>query len=197
MWPRRCQQGAALVSTLRIIGGTEASRRLRAPRSAQVRPTSDRVKETLFGILGERVGGARFLDLYAGSGSVGLEALSRGASQVTLVDRGAAAIRCIRENLDALGLPGAEVVRMKLPDGLRSARLAAAPFDLIFLDPPYAGELVSSTLAVLGECPALTADGGEIIAQHDSRRAVPERAGPYLLRRQRKAGSTTLTFYSR
>jgi 16S rRNA (guanine(966)-N(2))-methyltransferase RsmD len=189
---------------LRVIGGTVARRKLKAPRSAAVRPTTDRVKETLFNILGQQVVGARFLDLFAGSGSVGLEAASRGASQVTLVDQAAAALGCLRENLATLGIENAEVLRLRLPQGLRTHgvraranRLGGAPFDLIFVDPPYDSPLAEATLAALADEPGLTAEGCTVVVQHESRRQLPEAVGAYRQFRRCVVGSTSLSFFRR
>jgi len=184
------------MSTLRIIGGTAARRKLQSPRRATIRPTTDRVKETLFNLLGASVIEARFLDLYAGSGSVGLEALSRGASAVTLVDHSAAALRSIRSNLETLGLTGARVVRARLPGGLPSAAAADAPFDLVFLDPPYGTDLIARTLAVFREHPELVAPHGRLLVQHETQRPLAASLVGYRQLRQRVVGSTTLTFLS-
>jgi 16S rRNA (guanine(966)-N(2))-methyltransferase RsmD len=119
-----------------VIAGRWGGRRLRAPAGAATRPTSDRVREALFAILGERVEGARVLDLYAGSGALGIEALSRGAAEATFVDSAPAAVRAIRANLEALGAE-AEVRRADAGRFLRSASGEGRHYDLVFLDPPY------------------------------------------------------------
>ncbi len=120
---------------MRVIGGAYGGRELVAPRGSGTRPTSDRVREALFSILGD-IEGARVLDLYAGSGALGIEALSRGAAQATLVDSSRGAIEAIRRNLSALGLD-AEVVKQPAARFLERARSHARQYDLIFLDPPY------------------------------------------------------------
>src|SRR5881394_1213907 len=114
---------------MRIIAGEWGGRRLAAPPGRDTRPTSDRVREALFSILGP-LDGARVLDLFAGSGALGLEALSRGAAQATLVERAPAALRALRENV-------AEVVAADARAYLRAAREQGAQYDLVFLDPPY------------------------------------------------------------
>src|SRR3954468_12744768 len=121
---------------MRVIAGTYGGRPLNAPPGAATRPTSDRVREALFSILGARVPGARVLDLFAGSGALGLEALSRGAGEALFVDDAAAAVRAIRANLDALG-GQAEVRRADALRFLDAARRGGAQYDLVFLDPPY------------------------------------------------------------
>ncbi|MGH8275425.1 MAG: 16S rRNA (guanine(966)-N(2))-methyltransferase RsmD, partial [Steroidobacteraceae bacterium] len=124
---------------LRIIGGTWRGRKLRFPAAALIRPTPDRVRETLFNWLGARVPAAHCLDLFAGSGALGLEALSRVAAQVTFVERDAAAVRELRARLVEWGAQGAQVERA---DALRFLAGPARPFDLAFLDPPFASRLL-------------------------------------------------------
>jgi len=149
---------------MRIIAGTHKGRRLHAPASA--RPTPDRVRESLFSILGD-VGGAEVLDLFAGSGALGIEALSRGAARATFVDDSAAAIGAIRRNLDGLG----EEAEIRRADALRfldGASRAARQYDLVFLDPPY--RLAARLGAALGEAlPPVLAPGATVVAESDRR----------------------------
>jgi len=139
----------------RVIAGRYGGRRLQAPAGDATRPTADRVREALFSILGARVEGARVLDLFAGSGALGLEALSRGAASATFVDSAPAALRVVRANLGSLGAD-AEVVRADAVRWLRAASDGARQYDLVFLDPPYRraealGAMLSEPLtAVLG-----------------------------------------------
>jgi 16S rRNA (guanine966-N2)-methyltransferase len=123
---------------VRVIAGRFGGRRLSAPRGARTRPTSDRVREALFSVLGE-LEGARVLDLFAGSGALGIEALSRGAARATFVDSAPVALRALRDNLTALeiGAEAAEVRRADARGFLRSARNTGREYDLVFLDPPY------------------------------------------------------------
>src|SRR5215208_7039866 len=120
---------------MRVIAGTYGGRRLQAPSGTDTRPTADRVREALFSILGARVDGARVLDLFAGSGALGLEALSRGAAGVTFVERAPAALRVLRANLAALGAD-AEIVPSDALRWLGAASAASRQYDLVFLDPP-------------------------------------------------------------
>jgi 16S rRNA (guanine966-N2)-methyltransferase len=120
---------------MRIVAGRYGGRRLKAPRGAVTRPTADRVRESLFAVLGD-VEGARVLDLFAGSGALGIEALSRGASAAMFVDSSPAAVRAVRDNLADLGAE-AEVRRADARAFIRSARKAGRQYDLVFLDPPY------------------------------------------------------------
>lgn len=183
------------MNTLRIIGGVAARRKLHSPRLTTLRPTTDRVKETLFNILGAAVADAAFLDLYAGSGSVGLEALSRGAAPVILVDSSAAAIRILHANVERLGLPGARIIRRRLPGGL-AATAASGPYDFIFLDPPYGTDLVERTLVALANQPHLLVPHTCFIVQHESQRTPLAAPEPYRLDEVRRIGSTSLAFLS-
>jgi len=121
---------------MRVIAGRYKGHRLQAPPGRDTRPTSDRVREALFSILGARVEGARVLDLFAGSGALGIEALSRGAREATFVDSAAAAVRAIAANLEAVGAE-ATVVRAEARRFLGGASRSARQYDLVFLDPPY------------------------------------------------------------
>ncbi|HTX11886.1 MAG TPA: 16S rRNA (guanine(966)-N(2))-methyltransferase RsmD [Solirubrobacteraceae bacterium] len=152
---------------MRVVAGRFGGRTLVAPRGPATRPTSDRVREALFSILGDSVAGARVLDLFAGSGALGIEALSRGASEVDLVDSSAAAVGAIRRNLDALSVV-AVVRRQDAFAFLERARRDARQYDLVFLDPPYRrasalGRELSAALA-----PILAPDA-RVVAESDRR----------------------------
>jgi 16S rRNA (guanine(966)-N(2))-methyltransferase RsmD len=152
---------------VRIVAGRWGGRRLTTPRGAAVRPTADRVREALFSILGDAVDGARVLDLFAGSGALGLEALSRGAGSATFVDAAAASVAAVRANLEALG-GEAEVRRA---DGLRFLRGAAGEprhYDLVFLDPPY--RLAERLGRELSEAlPGVLAPAAVVVSESDRR----------------------------
>jgi len=152
---------------VRVVAGRYGGRRLVAPPGDATRPTSDRVRESLFSVLGPSVGGARVLDLYAGTGALGIEALSRGAGAAVFVDRAPAAIKAIRANLQALGIE-AEVRRIQARAALRAAAVAGEAYDLIFLDPPYRrpaelGRELSKAL------PAVLAPGARVVSESDRR----------------------------
>jgi 16S rRNA (guanine966-N2)-methyltransferase len=174
-----------------VIAGRYGGRVLRAPRGAATRPTADRVREALFSILGD-LGGARVLDLYAGSGALGIEALSRGAASAVLVDRSASAARVIRANLDALGA-SAEVRRGDAEVHLRNARDEGHFYDLVFVDPPYrdAGGLGSRLTAAL--VPVL-APGARVVGESDRRSAL---ALDLPLHDERRYGDTLIRLYTR
>jgi len=159
---------------MRIIAGEFRSRILEAPRGMDTRPTSDRLRETLFNVLQPRLAGVRFLDLYAGSGANGLEALSRGATEAVLVEQAAPALAAIRKNVAALGVSGrVRVEGVAVGRWLRNMVRAVssggvATFDVVFLDPPYASAVeYEATLWLLGgEGAGLLAPGGVVVAEH-------------------------------
>jgi 16S rRNA (guanine966-N2)-methyltransferase len=174
---------------MRVIAGTARGRPLVAPRGTATRPITDRVKETLFGILGERVIDARVLDLYAGSGSVGIEALSRGAASCEFVERDRRAVAAIRENLDRAGV--AERASVHPGDVLRYLdRSADARFGLVFVDPPYEERAI---LAPLERLLDRLAPEAVVVVKHHWRTLIPEPAG-LATWRERRFGETTLTF---
>ena len=175
---------------MRVIAGEYRGRRLDAPAGEATRPTSDRVREALFSILGARVAGARVLDLFAGSGALGLEALSRGAASATFVDAAPAAVRAVRANLERLGAEG-EVHRAGALPWLRTASRTGAQYDLVFLDPPYRrAERLGRELA--DGLPAVLAPGAVVVAESD-RRAPLALGLP--LHDERSYGDTLIRFH--
>ncbi|MDE3186907.1 MAG: 16S rRNA (guanine(966)-N(2))-methyltransferase RsmD [Acidobacteriota bacterium] len=184
---------------MRIIAGTLRSRTLEAPAGLATRPTSDRLRETLFNVLAPRIEGAHFLDLYAGSGAVGIEALSRGAAQVVFVERAPAALKVLRSNLARLGLTeGFHVQPGSVAAYLRKARAGqAAGFDLVFLDPPYdASDEYAATLGLLGGAASgLLAPGALVIAEHRRKERLEERYGALARTRLLQQGDASLSFY--
>src|SRR5579863_2069320 len=185
---------------MRVIAGTFRSRPLEAPSGLATRPTSDRLRETLFNVLAPRIAGARFLDLYAGSGAVGIEALSRGAAQVVFVERAAPAAKILRANLGRLGIAsGFGLHAGSVTSLLRGPRSGAAQFDLIFLDPPYdAGEEYATALGLLGgEAAPFLASDGMVIAEHRRRQAPVDRYGVLSRARLLVQGDAALSFYTR
>jgi 16S rRNA (guanine966-N2)-methyltransferase len=180
----------------RVIAGTARSIRLDAP-GAGTRPLADRVKQTLFAILEPDLPGARFLDLFAGSGAGGIEALSRGAAHATFVERDAGAVRAIRQNLERTGFAGMEhgsVVRADVVAWLRDPRRSdEPPFDLVLVDPPYDDSDVLA--AALTGVSALLSRRARVIAKHFWRSPPPARVGLLASERERRFGDTALTFY--
>lgn len=182
----------------RIIAGQAGGRRLAVPPGRSTRPTSDRTREglfaTVFTIFGN-LSGATVLDLYAGSGAVGLEALSRGASDVLLVEADAAAAAVIKRNIAAVGLPGARLVQDKVDRMLRRGPGEAAARQLVFADPPYSmrDEELAEMLATLAECGWLAPDA-VIVVERDTRSAAPAWPAGYAADRSRRYGETALWY---
>src|SRR5712692_7044610 len=187
---------------MRVIAGTYRSRTLKSLKGLALRPTSDRLRETLFNVLAPSIAGSRFIDLFAGTGAIGIEALSRGAAEVVFIENHAPAVTLIRRNLESLGVTtGVSVLPV---DALRGLALLAArrnsgasAFDHIFLDPPYAAaEDYSRVLEFLGSADLL-APGGTVVAEHRRNFDLPE--GPGALKRFRvlRQGDAALSFYRR
>jgi 16S rRNA (guanine966-N2)-methyltransferase len=158
---------------------------LRFPSSPEIRPTPDRVRETLFNWLGAHVPGARCLDLFAGSGVLGLEALSRGAAQVTFVERDALAVRELRARLAEWGATGAQVEQ---GDALRFLAGPAQPFGIVFLDPPFASDLLCRTARLLEDGSWLSA-GALIYVETDARAGLPALPQKWSLAKAKQAGA--------
>ena len=178
----------------RIIGGSGKGRRLQAPKGDVTRPSAARLRQSLFDMLAPRLPGCRFLDLFAGSGAVGLEALSRGAAHVTLVDASAAAVDSIRRNLASLAAAGGDtrVLRQDARAALIGLAAAGEPFDVVYVDPPYDSDLY---LPVLEATAAVLRADGVVVAEHFKKRELPERIGRLLRTRVAQTGDHRLSFY--
>jgi len=186
---------------MRIIAGLLRSRSLQAPPGLNTRPTSDRLRETLFNVLAPRIEGARFLDLYAGSGAVGLEALSRDAARVEFVEKAPAALRVLRSNLERLGVTaGFRIHAAAVGAFLRRATAAqkTEQYEVLFLDPPYdAAAEYATTLNLLGGAAAgLLAAGAVVIAEHRRNERLEERYGSLERTRLLEQGDAALSFYA-
>jgi 16S rRNA (guanine(966)-N(2))-methyltransferase RsmD len=194
---------------MRIIAGTYRSRRLEAPPGLSTRPTSDRLRETLFNVLAPRInrtseggtgGGAAFLDLYAGSGAVGLEALSRGAAKPAFVERAPAALKVLRRNLEQLGIESGFVVHAESMAAFLLAAARSNPkrerYEVVFLDPPYdaAGEY-AATLGLLGREQGILAPGALVIAEHRRKQKLENQYGCLKRTRLIEQGDAALSFY--
>ncbi|HAP93367.1 MAG TPA: 16S rRNA (guanine(966)-N(2))-methyltransferase RsmD [Desulfotomaculum sp.] len=181
---------------VRVIAGAAKGRHLKVPRNWPGRPTGDRIKEALFNILGQEVSGSRFLDLYAGTGNVGIEAISRGATQVYFVEQDRRAVRTIYDNLYSLSLvSSACVIKQNVFTALKLLSNRNDRFNLIFLDPPYENCLELPTIEMISEY-GLLVPGGVIIAESSKREVLPSRVSNLMLGRQERYGDTLLTFYS-
>jgi 16S rRNA (guanine(966)-N(2))-methyltransferase RsmD len=185
---------------MRVIAGSLRSRTLEAPPGLATRPTSDRLRETLFNVLAPRIQGANFLDLYAGSGAVGIEALSRGASQVCFVERAPAAQSVLRANLARLKLTaGFQIHKVSVGAFLRRPQLNETQnFDLVFLDPPYdAAQEYAATLGLLGSAATgLLAPSAFVIAEHRRKERLETRFGSLERTRLLEQGDAALSFFA-
>jgi 16S rRNA (guanine(966)-N(2))-methyltransferase RsmD len=197
-----------MLDGVRIIAGSLRSRTLTAPAGLTTRPTSDRLRETLFNVLAPRIDGAVFLDLYAGSGAVGIEALSRGAAQVAFVERVPAALAVLRANLARLGLTegfrihsGTVAAFLRRKEAAHAAdreRGSIPKFDLVFLDPPYdAAQEYAVTLGLLGGAAAgRLASGALVIAEHRRKEQLAACYASLKRIRLLEQGDAALSFYS-
>jgi 16S rRNA (guanine966-N2)-methyltransferase len=174
---------------MRIIAGSLKGRRLTGPTGPGVRPTSDSLRETLFNILGASVADAAVLDAFAGTGAVGLEALSRGAARVTFLEHNRRTVALLRENVARCGVENACVI---VERDLSFVRTWSRQFDLIFLDPPY--DLEDLPAAITAASAALNS-GGRLVLEHSSRRSTPETVGSLRRVRLLTAGDSALSFY--
>jgi 16S rRNA (guanine(966)-N(2))-methyltransferase RsmD len=183
---------------MRVIAGTYRSRSLIAPKGMDTRPTSDRLRETLFNVLAPRIEGAVFLDLYAGSGAVGIEAISRGAREAIFVENAEPALKAIRQNLAILGIKGSYAIESRSATAaLKRLTSAGRQANIIFLDPPYASTNdYEATLALLGnECAQLLAPEALVIAEHNKKQDLAESTGSLQRYRILKQGDAALSFY--
>ena len=175
---------------MRIIGGLAKSRRVRMDQRLEIRPISDRVKQSLFDILMYDITGARFLDLFAGSGAVGIEALSRGAKEAVFIDSDGRCANLTRKNLNELGFRNSLVLLSDSFKAVENFKQQGQTFDLIFVDPPYEKDLVEKTLKTLKDNDILTKKGYIIVKRHKK-----ELLGDYFTKfDERKYGDTILTF---
>ena len=182
---------------MRIISGICRGRKLTPLKGLDIRPTPDRIRETLFNILGPRVRHAQVLDLFAGTGALGLEALSRGAVHAVFVDRSDTACHIIRQNIDRCGFPEqTTVIREDLFSLRTPAAIACQQFDLIFLDPPYAKGYVSKTLGQKNFS-ALLSENGIIVAEHAASEILPFSLNGLDIFRQKKYSRTLISFLTR
>lgn len=194
-----CEGNAVCSTPMRVIAGQFRSRVLQAPPGTGTRPTSDRLRETLFNILGERVRQANFADLYAGSGAVGVEALSRGARAAHFVEKAAPPLVALRKNLAALGLQAQGTVDGRpVHRALEDKAKTVGGWDLVFLDPPYdAVEEYTATLSLLARhATRLLAPDALVVAEHANRYALPEQFGTLVRQRLLRQGDAALSFYS-
>jgi 16S rRNA (guanine966-N2)-methyltransferase len=177
---------------MRIVRGSVGGRVLRAPPGADTRPTSEKVREAIFNILPD-VEGMAVLDLFAGSGALGIEALSRGAAHATFIDQGKAALTAVRGNLRELGLESRATVLSGDAVALAARHVPVSPWQLVFIDPPYRSDLAVRSASAL----AHLAEDAVIVIEHDRRNAPPDEVGSLLRTDQRRYGDTLVSFYAR
>jgi 16S rRNA (guanine(966)-N(2))-methyltransferase RsmD len=185
---------------MRVIAGKYRSRILKSLKGTALRPTSDRLRETLFNVLGPNVSGSRFLDIFAGTGAVGIEAISRGATEVVFIENHAAAAVLIRRNLESIAITtGTQILPL---DALRALeKLAtrhkptAAPFHFVYVDPPYIKEdEYTRVLGFLGSAPFLS-QGSLVTAEHRRTLELPQRFGRLTQTRILRQGDASLSFF--
>lgn len=180
---------------MRVITGQAKGRRLKAPKGMNTRPTSDRTKESLFNIIGDRLLDKAVLDLYAGTGAIGIEALSRGADSAVFVEKDQRVVKIIRANLDLTGLADqAEIISQDVDSTV--ARLASQQrtFDIIFLDPPYLRNLLQKSIETLVHYQIIR-PGGLVVAESSKLDTLSDKYGNLRLIRQERYGDTVLSFY--
>jgi 16S rRNA (guanine966-N2)-methyltransferase len=179
---------------MRIIAGAFKGRRL-APVKGRIRPTAAKVREAVFNILGERVAGVRVLDLFAGTGALGIEALSRGAAEAVFVEEHPEALKVLRRNLADLDLADRTTV-WPLPVAAALKKLAGRGerFGLVFLDPPYGGGVAAAALSTLASLDVL-APGARVVVEHSRRENLPEVCGALRCFSERRYGDTQAAFY--
>ena len=183
---------------MRVIAGKYRGRNLKSPPSLRVRPTSDRLRETLFNVIAPRIEGARFLDLCAGSGAVGIEAISRGAAHATFVDRSRRMSALIASNLELCRIPAAEnfVVTQEASEFLRNAaKRGHETWDIIFFDPPYADDYQDVLGLIAPEAGNLLAENGLLVVEHHHKKVLPDELGKIQRQRILKQGDSALSFY--
>lgn len=176
---------------MRVITGSARGRRLKTPENYDIRPTTDKVKESLFSILQFDIEGRRVLDLFAGTGQLGIECLSRGAAEATFVDQDRNALRIVKENLKSCGL-AAQIVQS---DALRFLERGGV-YDLIFIDPPYDSALYEPVLEYINAVDKLS-DGGIIVCEARRERELPEMRAPYFKGREYVYGKVKLCLYKK
>ncbi len=181
---------------MRVIAGEYKGRRLDPIEGMDIRPTSDKVKESLFNILGAAVIDSVFLDLFGGTGGIGIEALSRGAKHVVFSDSSIKSIKVRKGNLSRLDIKdGIEVFNADYSTAIGKLYKYGKKFDIIFVDPPYSIGMAVSALKEIDKNPILS-QSGLIIVEHDSKEDMPQKVGKLYLYRYKQYGNTTLSFYT-
>ncbi len=179
---------------MRIISGASKGRKLKAPSGRSLRPTSDRVKESIFNILGDEVKGKAVLDLFAGTGNLGIEALSRGAAKVVFVEKSRPALRMIERNLQTTGLRArSEVFPLDVTRAIGTLAKREECFDLILMDPPYRKGWIERVMERFRQTP-IHHEGSLLVIEHDRREPLPEGIEGWQVIKQRQLGDTVVSF---
>ena len=183
---------------MRVIAGKYKGRQLTSPKGTDVRPTSDRVKESAFSIIQDRAIAANFLDLCAGTGNIGIEALSRGAKQVTFLDDNLSCIRLIEQNLQEIGLdqsePEVHLKRIDVLHGIKHLQKNSASFELIYFDPPYDSNLYNECISHISDT-CILETSGILLVEHRRQTELPMLSGKLICYRRKQYGDTCLSFY--
>lgn len=181
---------------MRVIGGEYRGRILRMPKGVRIRPTQDKVREAVFNVIREKIPESDVLDLYAGSGSFGIEALSRGAHLSIFVDNNYNCIKTIKSNLSILGreAQSSQVLKFDAVRAISKFKKENKKFDIIFLDPPYHKDLAKNSLIKIEACDILS-QHGFVIAEHFKKEVMPECISKLLLFKEKRYGDTVLSFY--
>ena len=180
--------------TIRIIGGELKGRKLITVPGVDTRPTADRVRESIFNILGNHIRGAHVLDLYAGTGAMGLEALSRGAQFAHFVEDQKAALTALKKNIKTCSLEDrSAVVKWNIVGNLNTIRSHRPAFNLVYIDPPYNKDMIQPTLSNLDLSQCL-ANGARLVVEHSTREAIPENGPAFKIADQRRYGKTLVSF---
>lgn len=180
---------------MRVIGGALRGKKLRPLRGMRIRPTTDFVKESIFNILADRVEGAVVLDLFSGTGSLGIEALSRGGASAVFVDNYRQAIDNIKHNIAACRLETqGHVIKRDILRGLGFLKATGSTFDLVFMDPPYEAGLVLETFGLLARCQCISLNAC-VVAEHSHREQIPPKVESFQQIKERKYGNTLVSFY--
>lgn len=180
---------------MRVISGKVRGLKLNAPKNDDVRPTTDRVKESLFNIINGYIIDSQILDLFAGTGSLGIECLSRGASRCVFVDASKSSIDIVKSNIKKARVDSeSEVMNIDCKSAIDKLKTRNEKFDVIFMDPPYYENLFVNSLEKISESKLLKEDG-IIVVEHDTKEKLPDCAGELIKQKSKKYGNTTLTFY--
>jgi 16S rRNA (guanine966-N2)-methyltransferase len=180
---------------MRIIGGSAKGRRIKSPLGSALRPTSDQVREAIFDIIGPSIEDARFLDIFSGTGSVGIEALSRGARNVTFVDNKASSVELIKMNLEKCGFDkNFEILLCDAVQAITTLSNRQRRFEYIFIDPPYNSDLAVKCLEMLS-AKGLLVPSTSVLVEHSDKKDIPEKISGFVSQREYKYGDTMVRLY--